>query len=93
VRKPLKYMMRWIALPAGLLIIIVGAITFPLPVPTGLTLMVVGMTVAAFNPLVLRWLKRTRKRFPKANARIRRVAPHLPEFVRRVLRRTDTPAM
>ncbi len=89
--RPIKNLLRWIALPVGFVVFLVGAITFPLPLPTGLVLMVVGVTVAAFNPLVLRWIKRTRPRFPKTNAQLRRLTPHMPAFIRRVLRRTDGP--
>lgn len=89
--KPLKNLLRWIALPIGFVIFLAGAITFPLPLPTGLVLMVIGITVAAVNPLVLRWVKRTRPRFPKTNAQLRRLTPHMPGFIRRFLKRTDGP--
>lgn len=88
--KPIKNLLRWAALPVGLIIFLAGAVTFPLPLPTGLILMVIGITVAAFNPLVLRWVKRTRPRFPKANAKIRTITPHMPGFIRRFLKRTDS---
>ena len=89
--KPIKTLLRWAALPIGLIVFVIGAITFPLPLPTGLILMIVGITIAAANPLVMRWVKRTRPKFPKANAKIRYLTPHMPAFVRRFLRRTDTP--
>ncbi|MBO6506001.1 MAG: hypothetical protein JJ960_00715 [Kordiimonadaceae bacterium] len=88
--KKLKYLLRWVALPVGIVIFAVGLVTFPLPLPTGLILMVVGLTVMAINPLVLRWVKRTRPRFPELNAKIRSITPHMPTFVRRFLSRTDS---
>lgn len=90
VPRPIKNMLRWIALPAGLIIFLAGAVTFPLPLPTGLILMIIGLMVAAFNPLVLRWIKRTRPKFPVVNDKIRRVTPHAPGFLGRFLRRTDS---
>ncbi|MEX0299814.1 MAG: hypothetical protein AB3N28_12155 [Kordiimonas sp.] len=86
----MKTLIRWIALPVGLLIFVIGAITFPLPIPTGIILMIVGLSIAALNPMVLRWLKATRKKFPEASLRIQRIAPYMPKFVRRIIRKTDS---
>lgn len=86
----MKTLLRWIALPVGLIIFIIGALTFPLPIPTGLILMVVGLSIAAINPVVLRWLKNIRKQYPGANQHIRKAAPYMPKFVRRIIRRTDS---
>lgn len=91
--RPIKNFLRWAALPIGIGIFLAGIPVFLLPIPLGLIMMIVGLAIAAFNPLVLRWLKRTRARYPEANHKIRRVAPHMPSFVRRVLRRTDTTRM
>lgn len=88
--KPIKRLLRWVALPVALVLLIVGAVTLPLPLPTGVILIALGLTVAAFNPLMMRWIKRTRARYPEANLTIRRVTPHMPSFIRRVLRRTDS---
>lgn len=81
---------RWAVLPIGAIVFMIGALTFPLPIPTGLALMVTGIAIAAINPLVLRWFKRKRKRFPRANANIRRMTPHMPAFLQRILKRTDS---
>ncbi|MCJ9427664.1 PGPGW domain-containing protein [Kordiimonas marina] len=85
-----RHILRWLALPVGALMLVLGAITLPLPIPTGLLLIAAGLGVIAFNPLILRWIKRTRKRFPHANHKIRQVTPHLPGFLKRILTRTDT---
>ena len=89
--KTLKYLLRWTALPVGMIFFVVGFVTFPLPLPTGIILMAVGLTIMAINPLVLRWVKRTRPRFPVVNAKLRSITPHMPTFIRRFLRRTDSP--
>lgn len=51
--------------------------------------MVVGLCIAAINPLVARRIKSARRRYPKADAKIRRAHPHMPRFIQKVLRRTD----
>lgn len=86
----MKTLIRWIALPLGLIIFVIGAITFPLPIPTGLILMIVGVSIMAFNPAMRSWLKKTRKKFPETNLHIRRIAPYMPKFVRRAIQRTDS---
>ena len=88
--KPIKKLLRWAALPVGLGIFMAGIPMFLLPIPLGLVMMIVGLAIAAFNPLVLRWIKRMRTRYPESNMKIRRLAPHMPSFIRRVLRRTDS---
>lgn len=85
-----KKLLRWVALPLALILLVLGAITLPLPLPTGIILIALGLGVAAFNPLMLRWIRRVRKRFPETNNKIRRVTPMMPAFVRRVLNRTDS---
>ncbi|TNE65016.1 MAG: hypothetical protein EP335_06445 [Alphaproteobacteria bacterium] len=88
--KRFKNLLRWLALPVGLVFIILGAITLPLPIPTGVLLIAAGLAVVAFNPLSIRWIRRTRRRYPRANHHIRRITPSLPAFLRRILMRTDT---
>jgi len=87
----LKRFLRWIAIPFGLLLFIIGTITFPLPLPIGLPLMIIGVAVACANPLILKRLKRWRKKFPNLNRKIRKVTPHMPTFIRKILNRTDNP--
>lgn len=82
---------RWIALPVASVLLVLGAITLPLPLPTGIILIALGLAVATFNPLMLRWIKRARRRHPETSAKIRNVTPMLPAFLRRILNRTDTP--
>lgn len=88
--KRLKFILRWIALPLSIILLVLGALTLPLPLPTGVILIALGLGVAAFNPLMLRFIRRTRGRFPKVNARIRQATPHLPGFIQRILNRTDS---
>lgn len=82
---------RWTALPVAFFLLVLGAITLPLPLPTGIILIALGLAVATFNPLMLRWIKRVRRRYPETSAKIRNVTPMLPAFLRRILNRTDSP--
>lgn len=85
-----KRLIRWLALPIGLIIFLVGAIMFPLPIPVGLILMAVGLAIAAMNPIMLRFIRRIRKRYPATNKKIRGITPMMPTFIRRFLKRTDS---
>lgn len=88
-RKRLKFLLRWIALPLSIVLLVLGAITLPLPIPTGIILIALGLAVAAFNPRMMRFIKRTRSRYPRTNAKIRAITPRLPAFLQRILTRTD----
>lgn len=79
-------------MPVAAILLVLGAITLPLPLPTGIILIALGLAVATFNPLMLRWIKRVRRRYPETSEKIRSVTPMLPAFLRRILNRTDTPA-
>jgi hypothetical protein len=84
--------LRWIALPVAVFLLVLGAITLPLPLPTGILLIALGLAVATLNPLMLRWIKRTRRKYPETSAKIRDVTPRLPAFLRNILNRTDSPS-
>ena len=86
----MRKILRWIALPIGIGLIIVGLIILPTPIPIGLILIAVGLVISAFNPLMLRYIKRKRKKYPNASQKIRHVTPKLPQFLQKILRRTDT---
>ncbi|WP_417461448.1 hypothetical protein [Kordiimonas sp.] len=88
--KRLKFILRWVAIPLSIILLVLGALTLPLPIPTGVILIALGLAVAAFNPRMLKFIRRTRGRFPKTNARIRQATPHLPGFIQRILTRTDS---
>lgn len=62
----------------------------PLPVPVGLLMIITGLSllVPAIPALALN-LKRIRRRYPVTSARLRRLSPRLPGFVRRVIEDTD----
>lgn len=86
-----KKIIRWIALPVGVILIIAGLIILPTPIPIGLIMIAIGLVIAAINPLMLRYIKRKRKNYPEFSKKLRGVTPRLPLFLQRILRRTDHP--
>ena len=91
-RKITKRTARWAALLVGLVIFAIGTVLLPLPIPLGIIFMVIGLFIASFNPLVMRWIQRTRRRSPRVNAHLRAATPHLPGFLRHFVERTDFPS-
>ena len=87
----MKVVKKWVMLSVGLVIFIIGAILFPLPIPFGLILMIIGLSMMATHPAVLRFLRRVRNRFPKVSARLHQVTPHLPGPLKRFIRSTEMP--
>jgi len=87
----MKSVKRWIALPLGGLIFLIGLILFPLPIPLGVPFMVIGLAILAFHPVMRRALRRWRGRHPEANRRIGAIAPHLPAFLQRFVHSTQPP--
>lgn len=85
-----RRLLRWSALPIALILLILGALTLPLPLPTGVILIALGLAVAAFNPTLLRRIRRLRGQFPNANHKLREITPSLPAFIQRILQRTDS---
>ncbi len=91
-RRQHQTLKRWLLVPLGAVLFIIGLILFPLPIPFGLMLMILGLFLMAYNPVVLRFLKRTRAKFPVFSRKLKDVTPHLPAFLARFLRRTETRA-
>jgi len=83
-------LLKWVALPLAIILLALGFLTLPLPLPTGIVLIALGFSLAAFHPGMRRWIRRTRGRYPVANSKIRRITPRLPGFIRRALQRTDS---
>ena len=85
----MKPIVRWISLPLGVALIIIGVPLFILPIPLGLPVIIAGLAIAATNPLFVRYLRKMRQRFPETSDKIRTVTPKMPGFIRHFLERTD----
>lgn len=68
-----------------------GLATAWLPIPTGLVLMVIGLTLLiASSPTIAAWARLLRRRNDGLDARLNRAEPYLPEQMQRVLAKTKT---
>lgn len=73
----------------GGICIAAGLATVWLPIPTGVILMVVGLTLLiASSPTMAAWARLTRRRNAGLDAHLNRAEPYLPKQMQRVLART-----
>lgn len=84
-----KQTIRAVALPLGVAVIAIGLVLAPLPIPFGLPLVLVGLFVAAANPLGLKFIRRQRSKFPEFSAKLRKLTPSMPGFIQTFLKKTD----
>lgn len=81
---------RSVTLVGGVLLIVAGLLVLPLPVPVGLLMIILGVSLLVPTiPALSRYLKRLRCRYPVASSRLNHISPRLPGFVRRVIEETD----
>lgn len=79
----MRKLLLWLAAGACLLL---GALTLPLPLPTGLLLIAVGLVLGLMaSPSRRRWLYRLRRRRPDLDEKLRSIEGILPAAARRVL--------
>jgi hypothetical protein len=75
---------------AGWLLVIGGGILMPLPIPVGLLLLVLGLTLLVRDNRWLRdRLRGLRARYPRLSARLRRAARHCPGWLDRLIEMTE----
>ncbi|MEQ8967356.1 MAG: hypothetical protein RID91_16200 [Azospirillaceae bacterium] len=85
--------MLLVRLTAGWLLIGVGTVILPTPVPIGLVMVIVGLALVAPRSRTLQgWLRRRRAAHPGLSRRLAAMAPRLPGAARRVLEITDPAA-
>ena len=83
-------MWRIIVQATGALIFIAGMIMFPLPIPIGLVMMVIGLTMLISSSKKLRsWIREYRRRNPKVNQSIHKAEAYLPRGMRNSIGQTD----
>ena len=81
---------RSVTLVGGVLLIVAGLLVLPLPVPVGLLMIILGVSLLVpAIPALARYLKRIRRRYPITSQRLNHISPRLPRFVRRVIEETD----
>jgi hypothetical protein len=68
----------------------VGAVITPLPIPIGLLLIALGLTLLAYDSKIVRhWIRLLRQRFPGFSDRLRKMEPRSGSLVGQVLKKTD----
>ncbi len=73
----------------GWLFILVGLVLWPLPLPFGLIMLIIGIAlVVPTSPGMRRLLRGLRKRYPVLDRQLERMRPHLPKFMRTMIERT-----
>jgi hypothetical protein len=62
----MRLLWKWLMILIGMLLLIIGLITFPLPIPIGLPILLLGLVmVIRHSSDAKRYLIRLSKRFPK----------------------------
>ncbi|ALV25867.1 hypothetical protein ADZ37_06075 [Pannonibacter phragmitetus] len=81
--------MKSIVWLAALPLLLAGGLTLPLPLPTGLPLLVLGLVmILAASPWAVRLLRRLRRRFLRLNGLFHTLEDRAPVRLGRILRRT-----
>jgi hypothetical protein len=83
-------MLAWLVLrPAGIAALILGAITLPTPLPTGILLIGLGTALLIATSATARMLvRRLRGRFPRLDCALEGIEPRLGRWLSVPLRRT-----
>ncbi|TCT09280.1 hypothetical protein EDC22_107127 [Tepidamorphus gemmatus] len=83
-------MLAWLVLrPAGIVTLILGAITLPTPLPTGILLIGLGTALLIATSATVRiQVRRLRARFPRLDRALEGIEPRLVRWLAVPLRRT-----
>lgn len=74
----------------GSILVIVGLVTLPLPIPIGALFLIVGLLIllsSSYTAVLL--LRRIREDYPKLDKWLEHIEEKSPDFVQKVLRRSD----
>ena len=81
---------RYARLGIGWLLLAVGIVTAPTPLPIGYLLILVGLSILVHESRFVRnRVRRLRQRYPGVGRWLNRVKHRAPGFARRVIERTD----
>ena len=83
IKRPLKLLIGWIML-------IVGIITAPIPIPIGQIVALIGLSILVSES---HWVKtkmqKLRRRLPIVGRQLMRLHPYMPRFLKKVIDETD----
>lgn len=81
---------RIIFLLTGWICLVVGLVTWPLPIPIGIPLIIIALAILARESVLVReWLRRRRALNPAFDRRVRNMRARLPEKLRDIIDITD----
>ena len=81
---------RSLNLIAGVLLVIAGIIITPMPIPLGIILIILGLSMLVSTvPAVRHFLRNLRSRHKTMSLRLNHIKPRLPAFARRLIEETD----
>jgi len=85
-----QLMMKMMSAAGATVLILVGLIVLPMPIPLGAIMIVIGLIwlISASSTVAL-YVKSYRRKHPKTDKIIRMVEPKLPETLQAILKRTD----
>ena len=77
----------------GGVLVVVGIVLTPTPVPFGLILLTIGLTLLApYMPFVQKIIRSIRRKYPRVNAELLRRRDRLPDVIRRAIDATHPAA-
>jgi hypothetical protein len=83
-------MIKLFSVVIGVILVLVGFVVFPMPIPLGAIMIVVGLLLlVSASDTVARWVRMFRQHNPGANNVIQAVEDRLPESWKKALRRSD----
>lgn len=81
---------RVISIIIGIILVVSGLVILPLPIPFGLVMIIVGLSLLISHSHYFRILfKKLRRRFMGLSVRLNNLKPHVPEFARKMIEDTD----
>ncbi len=77
---------------SGVILIIVGAVLLPLPIPLGLPMLTIGFTLLApYMPIVQRLIRTIRHKWPKVNETLLKYRHKMPPVIKSTIDKTHPP--
>lgn len=75
---------------AAILLILLGIVMTPLPIPFGLLSILLGLSLLiSVVPAVRLWVIRLRLKYQRSSARLNRIGKRMPAFLRALIEDTD----
>ncbi|KZZ41931.1 MAG: hypothetical protein MK185_05995 [Saccharospirillaceae bacterium] len=75
---------------AAVLLIILGIVITPLPIPLGLLSILIGLSLlVSVVPSVRHWLIQLRRKYRQSSVRLNQIGKRMPAFLRELIEETD----